>query len=388
MLYKEDFQNFKDEILQGVQRCINTAFLHQKTFGEFKNKFQGKTIVLVGAGPTLNYFEPIKNTIYIGVNRTFLYNDISFNYLFAIDKNGLETDSESYIKAFIDYQGNNCLKFVGDQNCGKDMQIPEGKLCNEIRRYKTSANLTSSKFTLDIDSEPLGNFHSVSCQAMQFILYTNPLKIYLVGMDSNVATSGHFTDKIETKKHNSLIGNTLKCIEHWKNLKTFQEIHYPDTEIISVNPVGLKGIFKDLYTNRYLHSNDKLKFDKDFEEFINCPTKNYLQEMGFSKQFDDLINKLQNKKVIIYGTGILFQSIFNMFDLKKLDIIAVSDKKYSSEEEFYGYKAIPPKMIFDIGADCILVAVQEYERIIEDFKQKAPDDMEIIPLARKLEENE
>lgn len=110
--------------------------------------------------------------------------------------------------------------------------------------------------------------------------------------------------------------------------------------------------------------------------------------MGFSKQFDDLINKLQNKKVIIYGTGILFQSVFNMFDLKKLDIIAVSDKKYSSEEEFYGYKAIPPKMIFDIGADCILVAVQEYERIIEDFKQKAPDDMEIIPLARKFEVNE
>ena len=38
-----------------------------------------------------------------------------------------------------------------------------------------------------------------------------------------------------------------------------------------------------------------------------------------------------------------------------------------------------------IGADCILVAVQEYERIIEDFKQKAPDYMEIIPLARKFE---
>ncbi len=42
-------------------------------------------------------------------------------------------------------------------------------------------------------------------------------------------------------------------------------------------------------------------------------------------------------------------------------------------------------VLFDIGADCILVAVQEYERIIEDFKQKAPDYMEIIPLARKFE---
>lgn len=105
----------------------------------------------------------------------------------------------------------------------------------------------------------------------------------------------------------------------------------------------------------------------------------------FTKQFEDLVNKLQNKKVIIYGTGALFQSVCNMFDLRKLNIISVSDKKYLSEEEFFGYKAIPPKMIFDIGADCILVAVQEYERIIEDFKQKAPDYMEIIPLARKFE---
>ena len=36
-------------------------------------------------------------------------------------------------------------------------------------------------------------------------------------------------------------------IKLWLKLKKFAKTYYPDTEIISVNPVGLKGIFKDVY---------------------------------------------------------------------------------------------------------------------------------------------
>jgi hypothetical protein len=35
--------------------------------------------------------------------------------------------------------------------------------------------------------------------------------------------------------------------EGWKDLKKFAQIYYPDTEIISINPVGLKGLFTDVY---------------------------------------------------------------------------------------------------------------------------------------------
>lgn len=38
-----------------------------------------------------------------------------------------------------------------------------------------------------------------------------------------------------------------KLIGNWIMLKKFAETYYPDTKIISVNPVGLKGIFTDLY---------------------------------------------------------------------------------------------------------------------------------------------
>ena len=67
-----------NRLLHGVQRSITTAALHQKTFAGYKNKYQGRTFVLVGAGPTLNYFESINDAIYVGLNRTFLFEKIKF----------------------------------------------------------------------------------------------------------------------------------------------------------------------------------------------------------------------------------------------------------------------------------------------------------------------
>ena len=42
---------------------------------------------------------------------------------------------------------------------------------------------------------------------------------------------------------------------------------YPDTEIISINPIGLKGIFKDVYTEDFL--NDNPGIDKNSVEIVD-----------------------------------------------------------------------------------------------------------------------
>jgi hypothetical protein len=36
----------------------------------------------------------------------------------------------------------------------------------------------------------------------------------------------------------------------WNEFKKFASIYYPKTEIISINPIGLKGLFKDIYTDK------------------------------------------------------------------------------------------------------------------------------------------
>ena len=239
----------KEDILRGVARLNSIAFLHQKTFGEFKNCHQGKDIVIIGAGPTVSKFKPIPDCIYIGLNRACMLANIKFTYLFTIDKIGID-------KLYPEFASVDCLKFVGDQNNGPAYQIPESEIAKmgNVRRYKTEVGLySSSHFTPDIATEPLGNFNTVSLHAMQFALFTNPRRIYIVGIDCT--SNGHFDEKKESVRifhqrikargeNNETQAN--QSVEFWHQLKKFADIYYPETEIVSVNPVGLRGLFKDL----------------------------------------------------------------------------------------------------------------------------------------------
>lgn len=239
-------QEMRNTYFHDTARLIATAELHKSAFAGFRNKFAGKSVVLVGAGPSLKNFQPIKNAIYVGLNRAFLFDKVKFDYLFSIDMAGINKIYDE----FIQYDAE---KFLGDQNLGPMYQIPESVInkIKNVRRYKTDAGLWS-RFATDIEYMPLGNFNTVSLQAMQFILYTNPAKIYLVGIDCSDA--GHFTDN--TKNHIEEFDTTKRgttmtqwanlSIEYWAQLKNFAKTYYPDTEIISVNPVGLRGMFTDL----------------------------------------------------------------------------------------------------------------------------------------------
>ncbi len=229
-----------------VKKRLATYALHQKTFAPFKNRHQNQSVVLVGAGPSVLNYIPVKNAYHLGLNRAFKFDKVHFDYLFAIDQSGIC----EYYDEFAKYE--NCIKFVGDQDNNINFQIPESyALSFDCLRYKTSVKLPSGRFAFDIDTEPLGNFCSVSLQAAQFLLYTNPKKIYLVGIDCNLASGGHFVGGVYdiASRGESLARNDIRSINDWKNLKKFAQMYYPDTQIISINPVGLKGVFKDIYTN-------------------------------------------------------------------------------------------------------------------------------------------
>ena len=86
---------------------------------------------------------------------------------------------------------------------------------------------------------------------MQIAFFMNPAKIYLVGIDAS--SNGHFTDQGVSEEDKNRINKDLKKYvdiknlkDKWTEIKTFRDVYYPETEIISINPVGLRGIFKDL----------------------------------------------------------------------------------------------------------------------------------------------
>ena len=218
---------------------------HIETFGKYKNAFQGKDIAIIATGPSLNNFKPIEDVTYIGLNKAFMRDNIKFDYIFMQDwgavKDYIENITDEKYKDIIKFYGVAPLRYFGKKRA---MTTPSIMPESVILRHKAKKYFLYVKspqypieFNVDIDKNWLQDCTSVAFSAMQFALFTNPRKIYLIGCD---CSSGYF-DGTKSK----LTANHL--VPLWKEIKKFKDIYYPETEIISVNPIGLKGIFTDLY---------------------------------------------------------------------------------------------------------------------------------------------
>ncbi len=100
----------------------------------------------------------------------------------------------------------------------------------------------------------------------------------------------------------------------------------------------------------------------------------YLKLNNAQKQIDRLANKLKNKKVVLYGIGKYYQTIIENYDLSKLNIIAVCDKKFENISNYPSltYKAITPYELKTYDYDCIVVS------LINDIEVIKKIDKEIL----------
>lgn len=240
--------NILDTVLYSIIKIVYPRFINYfceinsissinyDAFCGYKDINAGKDVVVVGAGPTLNAYIPITSAVHIGVNSTYKRNDdLKFDYFFLQDYgDGRSKETISAIQTM------NCIKFYGisiDSRM-KKYTIPMGLTINAKQYYVMDSR--HRDICADIRYFPLMDYNSVIFSAIQFALFTNPKRIYLVGCDTS--DLGHFDNS--TKLRKDLI---LNILHGYQCLKDFAEKHYPDTEIISINPVGLKGLFTDIY---------------------------------------------------------------------------------------------------------------------------------------------
>jgi hypothetical protein len=94
----------------------------------------------------------------------------------------------------------------------------------------------------------------------------------------------------------------------------------------------------------------------------------YLEDKKLQKQINKLAKKYINKKILVYGAGVFFDVIQENFDLSKLNIVAVSDKKFQQQTEYKGFKAIPPFEIKNLAFDVMFIAILEPEKIENNLK--------------------
>lgn len=217
---------------------------HQKTFSEYKNIYNNKNVAIIATGPSLNLYKPISNVINIGLNSAIAQNAIPLDYLFVQDYEGLkkcidEIEKKPSIKKFY-----GCIPehpFGMKEICFRTAIIPESiRIRHNAEKYFLYSQKPNkqAQFNVDIDKTWLTDGGSVAFPAIQFALFTNPKKIYLVGCD---CSNGYFNSSNNQKIK---VNTEYKVV--WEKLKEFADLYYPETEIISVNPVGLRGLFTDL----------------------------------------------------------------------------------------------------------------------------------------------
>lgn len=226
-----------------IQTNLSTCFMHLQTFPKFKAIHQGKDIYLIASGVSASKFHHVKtnNDIYIGVNRSFQLPH-EMDYMFIQDYSG---KTKEYIDELDNYRPGKCQKFYGlttEWNYNMERTIPESHAIKaNALRYRTDWACIDGfipEFTYDISTQPLGCFGSITFPALQFALWTYPKRIYLVGCDCT--TNGYAYDKNDK---NTLYPDVL--VKAYKQFKQFANKYYPDVQIISINPIGLRGIFKD-----------------------------------------------------------------------------------------------------------------------------------------------
>lgn len=231
-----------DTLRESNEICtVNT-----KAFQGYENKFRGKEVVIVGAGPTLNHYDPIEGAIHIGVNAVFRCEKVHLDYLFAHDADR----NFNYKDKFNGIDRLKCPVFIGRCLRGdwaRDIEFPEDyRIGQNVHNYYRDI-IPSKHIYRDICFHPLMDFGSVIFAAIHFALYTYPKKIYLVGCDTNdkgyFFKSDHIVQKDLPKTRKEL------WLPGYQRVKRYVQLHYPELEIISINPVGLKGIFHDIYTD-------------------------------------------------------------------------------------------------------------------------------------------
>lgn len=235
-----------DDIYYSQQVLAQVPVVH-KYFSQFKRIHEGQDVVLLGCGPSLTLYSPIPNAVHIGVNGVFRSFE-NLDYLFLTDYVLQDPKLNEEIDVF---RPESCKKFycilpqrrlqVLNQFMHFTERIPQPNFIKANAYPVLLEDIWHGKLAVDLESEALGDWGGSVFSALQFIMYTHPKRVFLVGQD---CTSGY---SYKTEINKDKLPNHAAKIEWFKSFKDWADKIYPDVEIVSVNPVGLKGIFKDWY---------------------------------------------------------------------------------------------------------------------------------------------
>lgn len=248
-----------DDVYYNMSVFIQTPFVH-KYFIKYKGCNRGKDIFCIAGGPTVKYFnhKAYPKALKCGVNGIIALVD-NLDYLFVEDTFVRDRNVDKEID---EYKGNNCQKFYGllphrrvrELNKVEHFtdRIAPMRICSAGANVFLIADIVREKWATDLEVEPFGDFQGAVLSALQFLLYTHPRRIFLVGNDCSDGEIAYHSDRAPANINHS---GKIRC---YRSLKKFVTSTYPDIQIVSINPVGLKGMFRDVYTRSFLQKHPEI----------------------------------------------------------------------------------------------------------------------------------
>ena len=217
--------------------CVN-----RDNFSIFKNIHSENSGIIFGTGPSLLDYDNgtglHNESIRVGVNSIIYHDvDLKLDYFFIQDTGISEKHTNSYLMSKSEYDTFKTMKqkfygVSGGNRREKWYLTPRDCVDGDALSYQINTT-TKYAYTSKIDTEPLGEGHTVVMSAIQFLLFTGITEIYLVGIDC----IGARIKETKVKKYN---------LKGWIKMKEWVS-KMPSVNINIVNPVGLKGMFNDVY---------------------------------------------------------------------------------------------------------------------------------------------
>ncbi len=260
---KEELDNYNAELALIKQQNQDFFYdnlakrLHPTVFGKYKDINKGKSVVLFACGPSAQYYEVIKEASHVALNNAILFDKVKFDQIFMHDDIAVARMPE----LMKNYDAEKFCAYMPSPYCVKRSVRKDSIIHINAKQFIVSDPYL---FWADWDCPCVINPDITKgyiydrgggtvFSALQFILFTNPKKLYLVGCDCS--SEGYFwgNEKIGS---NYLLGNTLGL---WKCAAQVMRSLYPDLEVYSINPVNLKGTFNDIYTKSYVEAHPELK---------------------------------------------------------------------------------------------------------------------------------
>lgn len=213
--------------------------VHSIIFPHFKDSNIGKTLVIIGNGATLECAPLFKGCKVISCNKNPSLFGHAAEYIFNSEYRDNHFEdlliSNDTSDIFLDCVSLNIKKHLYNH-------------ARLQRKKNTHYYFGQSVFNVapkgNISENPLSYFGDTACSALHFALYTKPKAIYLIGCD----IKGRYS-KNSFQKYNA---SDAEIIYGYEQLKRLRDREFSDTKIVCVNPVGLKGIFDELYSNKYI----------------------------------------------------------------------------------------------------------------------------------------